>query len=219
MSRRSRTCWLVVASLVVVVVLVGVIVREHIAGLPPRYLDAVNTELYLSADPPQGHWGEPDVGARWEEDRRQSGIALARREECGPVRCALRVIPGAAARKEPELEVELNNASDEPVLLQIHRDLLDVVTFILRDADNAVVSSFCYITVHSSFRSKPPIILGPGESKTTQVYLAVAADHGFQALPPGLYSLEAVFVQPLMQPVMLARSGCLPVRVGGLSRR
>jgi hypothetical protein len=46
----------------------------------------------------------------------------------------------------------------------------------------------------------------------------VAARHGFQALRPGMYSLEAVFVQPLMQPVMVAKSNRLPVRVGHESR-
>jgi hypothetical protein len=169
----------------------------------------MTTELYLPADPPQGCWADVEEGARSEEHQREVGIDLSRREECGPVRCALRVIRGATARREPELEVELTNTSEEPVLVQIHRFPLDQVTFVLRDPDDAVVSSFCYRTVSSQAGPSPPIALGPGESDTSRVYLSVAADHGFQPLRSGLYSLEAVFVQP----TMLARSNRLTVIV------
>src|SRR5205823_6118268 len=120
-------------------------------------------------------------------------IELARRKEAGPVRRSLQVLTGAAARNEPELQVELRNVSDEPVTVRIHRMPLDTVTFILRDPDENVVSSFCYVTVHSTFEALPPIVLGPGEFQTTKLFLFVAADHGFQPLRPGLYSLEAVF--------------------------
>lgn len=114
----------------------------------------------------------------------------------------------------------LRNASDEPVTLRIHRLLLDTVTFIFRDPDDKVVSSFCYVTMHSTFEAESPIILGPGECKTSQVFLSVASDHGFQPLRPGLYSVEAVFHEnsffdPLgPDKTMLARSNRIAVRVG-----
>jgi hypothetical protein len=130
----------------------------------------------------------------------------------------LRAIPDTVAKKEPELEVELLNTSKETVHVPIHRALIDSVTFILRGPDDEVLSSFCYITVHSNSHSHPPVPLKPGEPLRCRVYLSVAADHGFQALRPGMYSLEAVFQgrslgdDPL--PRMCARSNRLPVRVG-----
>jgi hypothetical protein len=123
-------------------------------------------------------------------------------------------------RKEGELEVELRNTSDAPVTLRIHRTLLDTVTFIFRDPEGKVVSSFCYVTVHSTLHADPPIILGPGESRTGEILLSVACDHGYQSLRPGLYSLEAVFHDDsFFDPLgpdgsMLARSNRIAVRVG-----
>jgi hypothetical protein len=107
------------------------------------------------------------------------------------------------------------------------RLLLDNVTFVFRDPDDNVVSSFCYITVHSSFDRKPPIVVKPGESASDRIYLSVACDHGFQPLKPGLYSLQAVFHHGsdfridaptkvhggYPYEAMLAKSNRLPVRV------
>jgi hypothetical protein len=177
-------------------------------------------ELRLSSAPRQGSWGDPKAGERWEKDRRNIGVALSRREERGPMRCALRVCSGAAARDKPELEVQLKNCSEYSVALYIHRLLLDLVTFILRDPDGNVESSFCYMTTHSNFEPLPPVILKPGESKASSIFLSVASDHGFRPLRPGLYSLEAVFHEHgFLDPLgpdhsMFARSNRLLVRVG-----
>jgi hypothetical protein len=172
-------------------------------------------ELFLSADPPVGRWDDPAAGARSEEHRREIGVALSRREEAGPVRCVLRAVPGSAASKKPEVEVELINTGMFAVRVPILRSLLDRVTFIFRGPDDEVVSSFCYLTVYSDFHANPPLLLKPGEPLRDSLYLSVAADHGFQALRPGMYSLEAVFTSGLGEPrTLLARSNRLPVRVG-----
>jgi hypothetical protein len=182
--------------------------------------EAIETPpLFLSAAAPIGRYGDPEEGARHEEERRQIGIELSRRKENGPIRCSLRARPGAAAHGEAALEVDLRNASDAPVTIGIHRFLLDTVTFILRDPENDVVSSFCYITVHSSARSLPPVTLISGAVDTSPILLSVAAEHGFRALQPGMYSLEAVFHEnSFLNPLgpaegMLARSKRIPIRV------
>jgi hypothetical protein len=179
----------------------------------------IGPSLLLPAAPPQGNWGDPKEGARWEESRRQIGIELSRRKENGPIRCTLRVRSGAAARSEPELEVELRNISNKPVTIGIHRFLLDTVTFILRDPEDNVMSSFCYVTVHSTLEALPPVTLNPAEADTSTIFLSVAANHGFQPLRPGIYSLEAVFHEhSFFDPLgpsdgMLARSNRIPIRV------
>jgi hypothetical protein len=214
MHKRLSRNWLLVTGIAFIGLALVVTVADRVGRVPIRH-DVVNADAFLSAAPPQGRWGDPHAGARWEQGRREIGIALSHGEKLGPVRCALRIVPGAAARHEPDLEVELTNTSDNVVLLNIHRDLLDVVTFILRDPDDEILSSFSYFTVHSSTESKPPIVLMPGASKTRQVHLSVAADHGFQPLRPGVYSLEAVF----RQPPMLSRSNRLAIRVENIDKR
>jgi hypothetical protein len=218
----SRQCWKTLAFSAIAAVCAGAILavyRDRWWGRPFDGAAPETPTLSLPAAPPQGRWGDPKEGAQWEEKRRQIGIELSSHKENGSIRCSLRVRPGAAAWKEPELEVELRNTSDKPATIRIHRTLLDAVTFVLRDPEDKVVSSFCYVTVHSTFETLPPITLRPGEAKLSQMFLSVAADHGFQPLRPGVYSLEAVFHEnsffdPLGQVEgMLARSDRIPVRV------
>jgi hypothetical protein len=218
-----RRCWArsaAVAALAVGALILIVLISQRHGAQPLPQQDAADVELALSSAAPQGSWGDPEEGARWEQGRRKIGVQLSARNERGPVRIALRVRPGAARWKERELEVELRNTSDKPVALRIHQTLLDTVTFVFRDPEGNVVSSFCYVTVHSTVYPAPPIILGPGKSKTDDIFLSVACDHGFQTLRPGLYSLEAVFHEnSFFDPLgpdgsMLARSNRVPVRVG-----
>jgi hypothetical protein len=219
MSRRFRLM-LVLSAIAAVCIAASVAIYWNHLGLPP-FAGALSGSpaLFLSAAPPQGNWGDPKEGARWEEKRRQIGIDLSRRKENGPIRCTLRVRPGAAAHNEPEMEVELRNVSDKPVTIGIHRFLLDTVTFILRDPEGNVVSSFCYVTVHSTINALPPVTLNPDEVDTSRIFVSVAADHGFQPLRPGIYSLEAVFHEnSFFDPLgpaegMLARSNRIPIRV------
>src|SRR5262249_23622639 len=114
-------------------------------------------ELFLSAEARQGRGDDPKAVSKWEEEQRQRVRALLRREEAGPVRITLRAVPGAAARKEPEVEVELTNDSKETVLISIHRDLFDGVTFILQGPDGKVVSRYRPIMLHSLADRLPPI--------------------------------------------------------------
>src|SRR5262245_8714462 len=72
-------------------------------------------ELFLSAEAPTELWDDPKSKAVWEEAKRQWDRELLQREEAGPVRITLRAVSGAAAKKEPEVEVELTNASKETV--------------------------------------------------------------------------------------------------------
>jgi hypothetical protein len=208
------------AALAIGVLILIVLVFQRQANQPLRNHDAANEKPLLPAAAPQGSWGDPAAGARWEQARREIGIELSRRMGSGPVRCSLRLRPGAAMRKEPELEVELTNTSDAAVTLRIHRTLLDTVTFILRDPEDNVVSSFCYVTVHSTMHAESPIMMGPGESKSDEIFLSVACDHGYRPLRPGVYSLEAVFHEhSFFDPLgpdesMLARSNRIPVSVG-----
>ena len=184
-----------------------------------------SAELFLPAEPPQGKWVDPDGGARWEELRRQIGIELSRRKEVGPVRCMLKTVQGADTGYGPELEVTLTNTSDQAVTLKIHQWLLDLLTFIFRAPDDSIVSSFCSVGIHSTLQSRPPIILKPGESKMSDILLSSAADHGYQPLRPGLYSLEAVFHDklfaylPVPEQTMLARSNRILVRVGEMPEK
>ncbi len=177
-----------------------------------------DNQLFMSSKPRQGHW--EIAGAGWDEGRRKIGIELSRREDVGPIRCSLRVKPGAAARKEPEFEVELKNVSDANATIHVHQFVLDNVTFLLRASDDAIVGSFCYVGLHSTMESKPPVILRPGESQSSPIYLSVLGDHGFQSLQPGVYSLEAVFHDkhifnlPLPEFGMVARSNRVAIRVG-----
>ena len=132
----------------------------------------------------------------------------------------LKAVEGSNAEYGPELEVTLTNTSDQAVTLGIFQILLDLVTFIFRAPDDSVVSSFCTLPTHSTFQSRPPVILKPGESKTSKILLSAATDHGFQPLQPGLYSLEAVFHDklfvglPIPEQTMLARSNRMVIRVG-----
>jgi hypothetical protein len=200
MWTQFRWHWFNVTCLVIVVLLTAQMIGARLGRVPLRYLDIVQNDIHLLDLP---------ALARWEKDRREIGFALSPSEMSSPVRCVLRIKPGTAAQKEPELEVELNNTSDDPVFLHIHQYLLDVVTFVLRDSHDVVASSFCYIMLHSDSRPKPPVTLKPGESKTAEVYLSVVTGHGFQPLRPGLYSLQAVFAQPFMH----SRSNRLSVHV------
>jgi hypothetical protein len=234
--RCSRSLWVSLAGLVVVTFAVVAFVRyrqslalesnpmptEKEPQLPAGDTARGEGELRLPARRPQGGWADPKSGAEFEESRRQDGIELSRRMEAGPIRCIFRARPGAAARNEPELEVELKNVSADPVTLTVHRSLIDRVTFVFRDPDGGVVGTFCSAHLHSPYSPNerfPTVTLKPGESKTASLYLSVAAFRGYQDLQPGLYSVEAVFEAragcghfPDMP--MLARSNRLQVRVG-----
>jgi hypothetical protein len=93
------------------------------------------------------------------------------------------------------------------------------MTFIFRDPDHKVVSSRSPVLLHSVYRPGSAVTLKPGESASCTIYLIHAAEHGFQPLRPGLYSLEAVFNDkcisslPICEYRMLARSNRLSVRV------
>jgi hypothetical protein len=190
MSRRFRTSQVVLVA----VALLSIVAFDRNASL--LNLVAVAGEepkLVLPSAPPPGRYGDPKEGAKWEEERRKIGVDLSRRKENGPIRCALKVRPGAAARGEPELEVELKNASDNPVTISVHRFLLDNVTFILRHPKDEVVGSFCYRTTHSTIEDGPPVTLKPGQTDVSRIFLSVAAERGFNTLAPGQYSLEAMF--------------------------
>jgi hypothetical protein len=209
----SRRLWMIVNSSAIV----GIFVFFYVA----LFWDPV---LWIPSAPPGGCWGDPEEGARWEEEQRRIGVELSRRQERGPIRCSLRVRKGAAFRQGAELEVKLTNSSDKPVTIPVHRFLLDQVTFIFRDPDDNVVSSFCYVNVDSDLRSAPPVVLRPGESDNSPIFLSVATDHGYRTLRPGLYSLEAVFHETRLFDALgpdrslLARSHRIPVRVGDLDK-
>jgi hypothetical protein len=180
-----------------------------------------NVDLYLPSEPPEGSYGDLKEGQDPDVERRQIGIELSHREECGPIRCRLRAIRDAAAMTVPELEVELGNASHDPITLQGHQGLLDYMTFIFRDPDDQVVSSCSPVLMHSVYLPAPAVILKPGESASCTIHLFHAAEHGFQPLRPGLYSIEAVFENhdflsgpmPISESRMFARSNRLSVRV------
>jgi hypothetical protein len=233
MWRRFRTGWIVSGGLVLVLAVVFLVhddrlpIPEPEAGKVDQKAGnddqkASSAELFLPSTARQGNWGNAEEVVRWEEMRRQIGIELSHRKESGPVRCELRIRKRAATRAEPELEVQLTNTSDDSVTIHIHQLLLDNVTFVFRRSDDQVVSSSCCVTKHSTKCVKPPMILDPHESKTAQVFLWVAADHGFQELRPGIYSLEAIFHDksffftdlPYPDQLMLARSNRVAVRVG-----
>lgn len=92
MTRRSRMIS-VSAALIATAVVVVVIVMLH-EGVAPLHIHVfASSELLLPSAAPQGNWGDPKEGARWEEERRNIGIELLRRKEIGPVRCSLRVRP------------------------------------------------------------------------------------------------------------------------------
>jgi hypothetical protein len=182
--------------------------------------DAAQGELRLPAKRSLGGWADPKSGADFEESSRQARVELSRRKASGPIRCVLHARPGAAAKREPELEVELKNASGEPVTLTVHTFLLDLVTFVFRDPDDQVVGTFCYVLMHSHFPfTYPTVTLKADESKASGLHLSVAAFRGYQDLKPGLYSSEAVFEarsslgRPVPDVPMLARAARLLVRV------
>ncbi len=181
-----------------------------------------NVDVYLPSEPPEGRYGDLKEGEDPDEEKRQIGIEFSRgREESGPIRCRLRAIPNAAALEDSELEVELGNACNEIITLQGHQSLLDYMTFIFRDPDDKVVSSNSPILLRSVYLKVPGVTLKPGESASCNIYLFHAAEHGFQPLRPGLYSLEAIFHDPfyirlpfsISEFQKFARSNRLSVRV------
>lgn len=164
-------------------------------------------------------WFDAVEGKRWEELRREIGSALSKCKEAGPIRCKLIRTP--ADDLGPQLKLELTNVSKVEVKVQVFQMLLDNVTFILRAPDGSVVSSFCYLTVHSpSFDQQPhAVVIGPDKSQSAGIYVSTATDHGSQSLRAGVYSLEAVFHDlsfsqlPLPDFKILARSNRIAIRV------
>jgi hypothetical protein len=220
MSKRFWTI-LAIAGGVAVFALGAILVTRIRQGDDPAPNPEVAAEeLFMPSEARHGQWGDPVEGARSEDLRRKIGNELSRLKDTGPIRCSLRAKPPAAAWNEPELEVELENVSNANVTIHIHQMLLDNVTFIFRAPDDSVVSTFCYVTVHSMFESKPPVVLRPREAQSSLIYLSVAGDHGFQSLRPGMYSLEAVFHDklfhdlPIPELKMVARSNRVAIRVG-----
>ena len=164
-----------------------------------------------------GEWFNSTEGKRWEELRRNIGVELSKCKEAGPIRCKLS--HAEADELGPLLKLELTNVSHAEVSVPVFQMLLDNVTFILRAPDDGVVSSFCYLTVHSTFDPQPPVVMSPGKTRSAEVYVSTAANHGHQSLKPGLYSLEAVFHDPSFSGLplpnfkMLARSNRISIRV------
>ena len=129
--------------------------------------------------------------------------------------CALRLRPRLAARNDPELEVQLTNSSDETVTLTIHQHLLDTVTIILRDPDGYVVSSLCYVVYHSAFSAKPPLVLGAGLSKTSQLHLSVAVGpRAFRHFTQACIHLRLCFTQDGSWVFRFQSYQCSPVPIG-----
>jgi hypothetical protein len=218
--KRLRAISISAGMVAVATLILFVLAHQRRKGSPSPEAISAGSELFLPSSAPQGNWGNPAEGARWEEEQRAIGLELSRRKESGPVRCSLRIRLGIAAREKPEVEVRLRNVSDDAVALRIHGHLLDTVTFIFRDPDGKVVSSFSTVYLHSTLRTEPPMILGPGESKASEIFLSVACGRGFRPLRPGLYSIQAVFPNnsvigpPGLERTMLARSNRISVRVG-----
>jgi hypothetical protein len=206
---RHRFRWLILVGLLTQIGILAMLERNRVRSSRP--------ELELPADPPVGHWADPESGARWEEERRRIGTEMSGRADNGPLRCRLRVVPWTTAGRR-ELEVALTNTSDVPVTVRQYTDLLDHVTFVFHGPADEVVSSFCYATVRSprGVEEWPDRVIEPGEEQTSTIYLSVAADHGFQPLRPGRYWLAAVFQGVVGAPgggEFLSHSARVPIRV------
>ena len=100
----SRRFWitLLLLAMVAACIVATFAIRGRLGPPPIRSITIETPALYLPAAPPEGHYGDPEEGARYEENRHRIGIELSRRKEKGPIHCAsLRVRSDAAYEKSP----------------------------------------------------------------------------------------------------------------------
>ncbi len=163
--------------------------------------------------------------------------ALHGGEECGPLRCRLSLLPEGKDEDEgSQLQVELVNASDNPVPIWFAESPLEHVHYILRDRTGEVVgrasctdrvasyapSSYGRLTDRRGWPlDRPPSSqsLRPGEVYSETVTLLDYCGFKGGQLGRGTYSLEAVFVYadvdgyPAANQWMVARSNPLTMRI------
>jgi hypothetical protein len=152
------------------------------------------TELWIvpkrTEDVRSAEWIEYDL------KKLKAAEALATRPESGPVRCTIKACdkPSSPVGKpNREIEVEVVNTSDRPAIMRIQQSPIDVVTFIMRNADGKIVNSFCSADLHSDFSSLPPIYLQPRATFRFTAYIWSITQEYQGRYEPGFYTLEAVF--------------------------
>jgi hypothetical protein len=137
----------------------------------------------------------------------------------GPLECRLLAIPRPrpeAKDRQPELRIELINVSKTPVSIHSNTEPSFHTTFLVRDGDGKIVSSFMYMTLSSSFvirgreSSLPVYTFQPGEPYVWYPSLWVIREYSRPALDQGKYRLEALFTNKGIR----ARSGKVGIVVG-----